>query len=118
MAEYVKKYRKIKGMPWLKKEQAKRKLNARTKVLLHYSQGKLECACCGEKEITFLCIDHIKGGGVRHKKENKIGDLARWIVSRDFPPDYQILCHNCNWGKHKCGQCPHLSKNQSTDGRT
>ena len=32
----------------------------------HYGS---ECACCGEKEIAFLSIDHINGGGLRHLKE-------------------------------------------------
>lgn len=38
------------------------------KVLDHYSNGTMVCACCGEKNIEFLTIDHIDGGGHTHRK--------------------------------------------------
>lgn len=83
----------------------------RLDVLSHYSGGNPKCACCGENEINFLAIDHINGGGRKHLKKLGMSSLhPSWFVKNDFPKDFQILCHNCNWGKHKCGQCPHLSR--------
>lgn len=85
----------------------------RESVLAYY--GSL-CICCGEKEIKFLCIDHINGGGNEHRREmtkNKSGNggnIYYWLVKNNFPPGFQILCHNCNMAKGFYGECPH-SKN-------
>ena len=68
------------------------------------------CACCGEHRLEFLTIDHIDGGGCRHRGEYSrgSGDLYRVVREEGFPKDrYQVLCHNCNWGKHVRGVCPH-----------
>lgn len=67
------------------------------------------CACCGESEKMFLQIDHIAGGG---KKDRDAGLFSatwyRWLKRSGFPKDYQLLCANCNWGKHlNGGVCPH-----------
>lgn len=80
----------------------------RTKVLNHYSGGNPKCVCCGEKEIKFLCIDHISGGGNTHRREMKIrGSIIPWIVKNKFPPMFQVLCYNCNNAKGFWGECPH-----------
>lgn len=69
--------------------------------------GGYECACCGEKEKAFLTIDHVYGGGCKHRKE--IGsDIYRWLRKNKYPPGFQVLCMNCQWGKKNCnGVCPH-----------
>jgi hypothetical protein len=77
---------------------------ARQAVLQHYGAF---CVCCGETTYEFLALDHIAGGGNRHRKQ--LG--SRWIYNEvkrlGFPPDYQVLCHNCNQAKGFYGQCPH-----------
>jgi hypothetical protein len=30
----------------------------------------------------------------------------RWLITNNFPDDFQILCHNCNYAKSH-GGCPH-----------
>jgi hypothetical protein len=40
-------------------------------VLSFYSKGEPYCICCGEKTLEFLSIDHINGGGRRHRDELK-----------------------------------------------
>jgi hypothetical protein len=76
-------------------------------VLEHY--GKV-CYCCGESIIEFLSIDHINGGGTKHRKKIK-RHLNVWLVQNNFPEGFQTLCFNCNWGKHiNGGICPHKSK--------
>lgn len=73
-----------------------------------------KCACCGEAERTFLCIDHIKGNGNAHRKMITGTHLGagvktyEWLYRNQFPPGFQVLCHNCNIGKHRNkGICPH-----------
>ena len=65
------------------------------------------CGCCGESEPRFLTLDHINGGGSRHREEVK-GKLYRWVVRNNFPPEVRILCFNCNCGRAvNGGVCPH-----------
>lgn len=80
----------------------------RKKVFDHYGN---RCICCGEIELVFLTIDHIHNDGAEHKR--KIGkssgwSMYGWIVANNFPTFLQILCANCNTGKHRNkGICPH-----------
>lgn len=81
------------------------RIRLRNLVLDHYG-GK--CACCGEAEKVFLCIDHINGGGQRHRKTVGWGSgFYRWVIKNNFPDDLQILCHNCNAAKELTEVCPH-----------
>lgn len=79
----------------------------RIKVLTHYSNGSLECNCCGEKEYKFLSIDHIWGGGNQHRKQLGSKYIYSWLIQNDYPEGYQVLCHNCNMAKSFYGGCPH-----------
>lgn len=79
----------------------------RQDAIRHYG-GK--CACCGEIESCFLAIDHIGGDGNTHRQKiKKYGSgFFKWLVNNNFPEGFQILCHNCNMGKHlNGGICPH-----------
>lgn len=74
-------------------------------VLTHYG---LRCACCGDTTIEFLSLDHIEGGGNKHRKSIGGGaNLYRWIVKNNFPEGFQVLCFNCNLSKGFYGRCPH-----------
>lgn len=78
----------------------------RDEVLAAYGNA---CACCGERERSFLQIDHKHGKG----REDRMAGLYsarwyRWLKKNGFPDDYQLLCANCNWGRHlNGGICPH-----------
>ena len=92
--------------------------NAKNRMacLVFYSSVIPFCKCCGEKEIKFLSIDHINGGGNKHRKEigikdGKGGNIYHWIIANNFPEGFQILCHNCNMAKGFYGICPHLQIN-------
>lgn len=70
------------------------------------------CACCGEDESKFLQFDHIEGKGNEHRRRfgSGKGNLGVWKHLRDegFPPGFQILCANCNFGRSlNGGVCPH-----------
>jgi hypothetical protein len=45
-------------------EASSARLNAaRSDALMHYSAGAMCCACCAEREVKFLALDHIGGEG-------------------------------------------------------
>ena len=81
----------------------------RLTVISHYSEGTNACACCSEKIIEFLAIDHINGGGNKHRKSiNKKGTtFFRWLQKHNFPSGYRVLCANCNFSLGHYGYCPH-----------
>lgn len=88
------------------------RLRYKKMVFDHYGW---ECACCGEKMMEFLTIDHIHNDGYldrmkRGWKRKLISkDLYYMIVKEGFPDDrFQTLCQNCNLGKLiGNGICPH-----------
>lgn len=65
-----------------------------------------KCVCCGEMNTDFLTIDHIDGGGAKHRKEFK---SSSWFFMRQYcyPKGYQLLCFNCNFSKYIGGRCIH-----------
>jgi hypothetical protein len=75
----------------------------RKAVLKHYGTV---CFCCGEWREEFLTVDHIFGGGSKHKRERK-RDIYIWLVKHNFPPEYRTACFNCNCAMGRCGYCPH-----------
>ena len=91
-----------------KKEKRKTR---KVEVLTYYGGGKAQCACCLENKIEFLCIDHIAGGGTKHRKEVGSGwKMYMWLVSNNFPEGFRTLCHNCNAARGIYGYCPHEVK--------
>jgi hypothetical protein len=82
-------------------------------ALTRYSASPPRCVCCGESEVAFLTIDHIKDDGAEQRKT--ISDTYRgrdyyfWLKRNNYPMDLslQVLCWNCQWGKRSRGICPH-----------
>jgi hypothetical protein len=83
-------------------------------VMRVYGNGT--CACCGESNIKFLSLDHVKGNGNKHRKRrNNHGGVIFycWLKRHNWPkrPRLQVLCYNCNLGRsfntHNPGVCPH-----------
>lgn len=113
---YAKNKKKIllKGKKYRTENKDKRKVTihncnkaAKIRVLRHYGEC---CACCGESWPIFLTIDHIEGGGAKHRREinNKGGhNFYRWLIKNNFPKGFQVLCSNCNLAKHIKKICPH-----------
>jgi hypothetical protein len=65
-----------------------------------------KCVCCGEMEVDFLEIDHVRNDGAEHRRSN-VGNIDTWAIRHDFPPSLQLLCANCNRSKEKHGKCIH-----------
>ena len=68
------------------------------------------CVCCGETTFEFLAIDHVHGGGSRHRRD-VIGpgrSFYLWLKRHGYPADeFRVLCHNCNAARGYYGYCPH-----------
>ena len=71
------------------------------------------CSCCGSSHSEFLAIDHTLGGGVRHRLylgSRGIGGgvgFYRWLKKNGYPPEFRLMCHNCNCSTSWYGYCPH-----------
>ena len=97
-------------------ESAKTKRNqdrCRDEVFAAY--GGYKCRCCGEDERLFLSIDHVDNNGAEERKSGLYRGSGtafyQWLRKSEFPSGYQVLCMNCQVGKHKNGGvCPHQRK--------
>ncbi len=73
------------------------------RVLSNYSnpQGIPICNNCGERDRDVLCLDHLAGGGSKHRRSiGKEGiRFYDWVVQEGFPVGFQVLCYNCNTKK-------------------
>jgi len=73
-----------------------------------------KCVCCGITQLLFLTIDHIEGNGNAHRKSINRSSGAgfySWLKQNGYPPQFQILCFNCNMGRERNkGICPHSSE--------
>jgi hypothetical protein len=78
----------------------------REEVVKHYG-GK--CACCGEKTFEFLAIDHVKGGGKKHRAAIRT-TLPWWLKKNGYPKGFRVLCHNCNTALGVYKYCPHYDE--------
>jgi hypothetical protein len=81
------------------------------RVLRIYAKyGGAKCACCGESTFEFLTLDHINDDGADHRKTigGSGSHVYSWIVRKNYPEGYQVLCYNCNAGRYRNGGiCPH-----------
>lgn len=68
-----------------------------------------KCACCGEKKLEVLTIDHVNNDGAKHRRQVGAGSvLYAWLRKNGFPKDgFQVLCFNCNRARYYHGICPH-----------
>lgn len=77
-----------------------------------------ECACCGEKRLEFLTVDHINGDGSEHRRslaspngKTSQGMIYKDIKKQGYPKDkFRVLCSNCNFSIGVWGYCPHTQR--------
>lgn len=83
-------------------------------IFNHY--GGCICNCCGETQLCFLSLDHINNDGAAHRKEidskrREAPQMYRWVKRNNYPSGFQVLCFNCNHGRHiNGGVCPHKTQ--------
>ena len=65
-----------------------------------------KCVCCGTTRREVLTLDHVNRGGSKHRK---LGANIHYkdALRRNFPPDYRVLCFNCNCVQAHGKPCPH-----------
>ena len=75
-----------------------------------------KCACCGETEEIFLCLDHVNGNGGEERRLLSNGrpwsnvPVLRRLKKAGWPQEgYRILCANCNMATMHARVCPHQS---------
>lgn len=75
----------------------------KVKVFEHY--GSI-CCICGEADLDVLTVDHINNDGASHRRilfaHRPIDGhtFYQWLITNNFPNEFQVLCRNCNWKKH------------------
>ena len=84
----------------------------RVKDEVFAAYGGYRCACCPETEPLFMSLDHIHNDGAAERKRLGHGGSGiafyRSLQRLGYPPGYQVLCMNCNFGKRmNGGVCPH-----------
>lgn len=89
----------------------------RHEAILAY--GGYRCACCGEEEPLFLTLDHVNNDG--SKQRRRFGSGSRFYLRlrrNGYPPGCQVLCYNCNCGRHRNGGvCPHKAWPAATNSK-
>ena len=90
---------------------AQKRANRRLKEEVFAAYGNA-CVCCGETTFEFLSIDHINGGGTKHRKElaAQNTDTYTWLRKNKWPEGFRILCFNCHMAISFSGYCPHKGK--------
>jgi len=87
----------------------------RMEALVHYGGSPPRCACCGVMDLVFLALDHIHGGGNQERRSHPSrATVLRTLKRRDWPEQFRVLCHNCNWAEAN-GGCPHLLDERSPE---
>ena len=83
---------------------AKYRNKTRNEVFGHYGR----VCSCGFHDMRALTIDHINGGGNKHRKEIKRGGchFYVWLKQQGFPQGFQVMCMNCQFIKrHTNREC-------------
>lgn len=105
---YNKEYRKTHSYKdYYKTSSEKYRQKIKLIALQYYGGNPPKCSCCGEYRIEFLAIDHIDGGGSKHRKERKGQSIYQWLKINNYPNGYRVLCHNCNMSLGFYKYCPH-----------
>lgn len=70
-----------------------------------------KCVCCGCTMYEFLSLDHKNNDGKEDRQRLgtsfTAGAFYRRIIRLGFPPEYQVMCYNCNMSLGFFGYCPH-----------
>lgn len=57
---------------------------------------KLECKRCGCRDIRFLEINHMHGGGNQELKNSKVNCMTKKVMQGRSVVDLELLCKPCN----------------------
>lgn len=102
-AEHKERCTELSKLYWIKHKERINK-NRRLKwreqremLFIHYGQ-KCSWPGCDIVDPDMLQIDHINGGGNKHRKQSGFSfGLCAYVIKHNFPPEFRILCANHNW---------------------
>ena len=80
----------------IRKQNLLNNFSDKLQVLKYYSNDTLHCILCPESRFWALTIDHINGGGRKHRASLKVHNFYRWLINNNLPDGYRCLCYNCN----------------------
>lgn len=87
-------------------KEAARLRRVRYKIAAFNAYGGCLCSGCGEQDLAVLSIDHIKGGGGKHRQE--VGaNFYYWLKANRYPDGYRVLCMNCQFRAKVGKPLPH-----------
>jgi hypothetical protein len=102
----------------LNEEARDRAAKLRIDALRHYGGDPPRCACCGERHVEFLGLDHINDDGNVHRKEVPGQQIYRWLSKNNYSYDGLIVsCHNCNMARAMYGECPHKRERRAGEAQ-
>jgi hypothetical protein len=81
------------------KEKERRK-KTKLEIIKHYSKGEMCCELCKFNDDRALSVDHINGGGNKHRKSLSFTaghQFYTWLIKNNYPEGYRILCMNCQF---------------------
>jgi hypothetical protein len=85
----------------IKMKDKQRRDNLKFTVLTYYSNEYAQapsCVDCAMMDIRCLSIDHIYGGGTKHRKIVGAGHkFYQWLKKNKYPDGYDTVCMNCNF---------------------
>jgi len=73
------------------------------KVIAFYVySNEMKCALCSDSEFSHLGLDHINGGGTKHRRSIPKANCNIYglLQQQGFPNGYRLLCQNCNYLNH------------------
>ena len=83
-----------------KNNERRKKYTLSYKLRVLDAYGGRVCVGCGEDEVVVLSIDHVHGGGNKHRQSiNTPSGTAfyQWLIRNNFPPGFRVLCMNCQF---------------------
>ena len=82
-----------------RESKAFRRLINKLDIIGHYSNFTFKCSECGEGRFDCLTVDHVYGGGTKHKKELRRSGIEfySWVIKNGFPDGFRVLCMNCQF---------------------
>src|SRR5262245_39086392 len=93
---------------------AQRLCGRKLKDAAYAAYGGYVCRCCGEDREPFLSLDHVNNDGARHRRSVDRRKIYKWLKREGYPPGFQVLCMNCNFGKARNGGvCPHQTRHSA-----
>ena len=81
------------------KRRSQRKIYQKQREIILEHYGKV-CALCGFADQRALSIDHIEGGGNKHRKTIRSSSgspFYSWLIKNGFPVGFRTLCMNCQF---------------------